>query len=137
LSAAHGGAFSSAGDTLYLAGTSASAFALVAINAADGQSLATRPLDFSPCAVGLDQARPWLYVAGVNPTSGQSLLQVFDRRTMDAITTLHVTTDIPYGHALCRIMPNPVEHRVYVAETWAGEHNASAHAQLYTFETPP
>ena len=137
LSAAQGGAFSSAGDTLYLAGTSASAFALVAINAADGQSLTTRSLDFSPCAVGLDQARPWLYVAGVNPTSGQSVLQVFDRRTMDAITTLHVTTDIPYGHALCRIMPNPVEHRVYVAETWAGEHNASVHAQLYTFETPP
>lgn len=136
LSAAQGGAFSSAGDTLYLAGTTATAFALVTINAADGQPLVTRSLDFSPCAVRLDEARPWLYVAGVNPTSGQSLLQVFDRRTMDAITTLHVTTDIPYGHELCRIMPNPIEHRVYVAETWAGEHNASAHAQLYTFETP-
>ena len=137
LSAAQGGAFSSGGDTLYLAGDSASSFVLVATAAADGQLLASRPLGFAPCAVVLDPSRPWVYVAGVSPTSGQSLLQVFDRGTMNPITTLHVTSDIPYGHNLCRIMPNPVEHRVYVAETWGGEHNPTAHAQLYAFETPP
>ena len=137
VSAAQGGAFSSAGDTLYLAGDSAAGFVLVALVASDGRQLASRPLDFAPCAVGLDQSRPWLYVAGVSPTSGQSLFQVFDRSSMNPITTLHVTTDLPYGHNLCRVMPNPIEKRVYVAETWAGEHNPAAHAQLYVFETPP
>ncbi|HYU30361.1 MAG TPA: hypothetical protein VEK83_15125 [Gemmatimonadales bacterium] len=136
LSAAQGAAFSSAGDTLYLAGESATAFTIVAVRASDGQLFASRSLDFEPCAVAPDQSRPWLYVAGVT-TTGQSRLEVFDRETMQALTTLHVVTDIPYGHELCRILPNPVEHRVYVAETWAGEHNPAAHAQLYVFETPP
>jgi hypothetical protein len=138
LRAAQGAAFSSGGDTLYLAGDSASAFALVAIQASNGALLASRRLDYTPCAVAADPAQPWLYVAGIaaTPGSAQSLLQVFDRGTMNSITTLHVTSDIAYGHNFCRILVNPVEHRVYVADTWAGEHNPAAHAQLYSFETP-
>jgi hypothetical protein len=136
LHAPQGAAFSSGGDTLFLAGDSSAAFVLVAVAASDGALLASRPLDFAPCAIAPDQARPWLYVAGVT-ASGQSRLEVFDRGTLMALTTLHVTSDIPYGHNLCRILPNPVEHRVYVVDTWAGEHNPAAHAQRYSFETPP
>lgn len=136
LRSAQGGAFSSDGDTLYLAGHATTGFALVALTAYDGRALATRQLDFAPCTVGLDQARPWLYVAGVS-ISGTSVLEVFDRRTMDPITTLHVSDAVGFGEDLCRIMPNPVEHRLYVATTWAGEHNPDTHAQLFTFETPP
>ena len=55
---------------------------------------------------------------------------------MDLVTTLHVTSDITYGTQLCRIAQNPLERRVYVVETWAGEHNPTALAQLYSFETP-
>lgn len=61
--------------------------------------------------------------------------QVFDRATMDLVTTLHVTSDITYGTQLCRIAQNPLERRD-VVETWAGEHNPTALAQLYSFETP-
>ncbi len=138
LSAAHGAAFSSGGDTLYLAGDSLAAFALVAIRASDGAVLTARRLDYEPCAVASDPVAPWVYVAGLSQASGRSLLQVFDRGTMDLITTLRVTSAIAYGDRsrLCRIMPNPIEHRVYVVDTWAGEHNPAAHAQLYSFETP-
>ena len=54
---------------------------------------------------------------------------------MDLVTTLHVTSDITYGTQLCRIAQNPLERRD-VVETWAGEHNPTALAQLYSFETP-
>ena len=141
LGAAHGGAFSAGGDTLYLAGDSASASLLVAVRASDGELLASRRLNYEPCAVAADQVRPWIFVAGVTATppasAPQSFLQVFDRRTMSSITTLHVTSDSVYGSNFCRILPNPLERRVYVVETSVGEHNPLARAQLYSFQTPP
>lgn len=111
--------------------------ALVAVRADDGQRLTSRTLDYTPCAVAVDTTQRWLYVAGltVGPTR-RSVLQVFDRATMDLVTTLHVTSDITYGTQLCRVVQNPLERRVYVVETWAGEHNPTALAQLYSFETP-
>lgn len=134
LSAAHGGAFSTGGDTLYLAGDSASTAMLVAVRASDGALLASRRLNYEPCAVAADQLRPWLYVAGATTSA---FLQVFDRRTMSSITTLRVTSDSAYGHNLCRVSPNPLERRVYVVDTWVGEYNPLARAQLYSFQTPP
>lgn len=134
LGSAHGGAFSAGGDTLYLAGDSASTSLLVAVRASDGQLLASRRLNYEPCAVAADQLRPWLYVAGGGP---QAFLQVFDRRTMTAITTLRVTSDTLYGRDFCRILPNPLERRVYVVDTWVGEYRPLARAQLYSFQTPP
>ena len=139
LAAARGAAFSAGGDTLYVAGDSASAFVLVAAHAADGAIVASRRLDYTPCAVAVDPARGWLFVAGVLPTPAppQSLLQVFDRGTMNSLATLHVVSDTAYGLNHCRIASDPIGRRVYVVDTWAGEHNPAAHAQLYSFETPP
>ncbi|MGH2668293.1 MAG: hypothetical protein ACRDH5_04090, partial [bacterium] len=131
LGAARGGAFSTGGDTLYLAGDSAAASLLVAVRAADGALLASRRLAYHPCAVAADQLRPWLFVAG------EAFLQVFDRRTLTSLTTLRVTSDSAYGAAPCRILPNPLERRVYVVETWVGEYNPLARAHLYSFQTPP
>ena len=139
LSAAQGAAFSPDGDTLYLAGDSAATFALVAVRASDGAGLISRRLDYAPCAVAVDPSRPWLFVAGVVPTPSppHSFLQVFDRWTMNSLTTLHVVSDTAFGLNLCRIASDPIGRRVYVVDTWAGEHNPTAHAQLYSFETPP
>lgn len=137
LTSAKGAAFTPGGDTLFLAGDSAGVETLVAVRASDGHRLGSRALDFTPCAVAADSTRPWVYVAGI--TGGalpRSVLQVYDRTTLERTTTLHVTSDIPYGTQLCRIVLNSVERRVYVVETWAGEHNPAALAQLYTFETP-
>lgn len=139
LSAAKGAAFSSGGDTLYLAGatTTPGTFALEVVRAADGAPLTSRPLDFAPCAVAVDPAGPWLYVAGLT-SSAQSRLQVFDRASLNAITTLHVPSAAAFGDStrLCHIMPNPIGHLVYVVDTWAGVHDPAARAQLFTFETP-
>jgi len=139
LRAAQGAAFSANGDTLYLAGDSATAFTLLAVRASDGATLASRRLVYGPCAVSADPSRPWLFVAGVvaNPSPPHSFLQVFDRRTMNPLTTLHVMSDTTYGLNFCRIASDPIGRRVYVIDTWAGEHNPAAHAQLYSFETPP
>ena len=138
LSGVQGAAFTPEGDTLFLAGDSAGVPALAAVLAADGARLATRTLGLSPCAVAVDGAHRWLYVAGqVTSSPGpQSVLQVLDRTTLNAVTTLHVTGAAGYGRSLCRIVQNPIESRVYVVTTWAGEHNPGAHAQLYSFETP-
>jgi hypothetical protein len=138
LSGAQGAAFTPEGDTLFLAGDSAGAPALAAVLAADGARVATRTLGLSPCAVAVDGARRWLYVAGQTTSSPvpQSVLQVLERTTLNAVTTLHVTGPAGYGRSLCRIVQNPIESRVYVVTTWAGEHNPGAHAQLYSFETP-
>lgn len=137
LSEARGAAFSGGGDTLYLAGASASpSFTLTAVRAADGVLLTSRPLEFAPCAVGADPGGEWLYVAGLTD-AGQSRLQVFDRASLDAITTLHVTSSAAFGHndRLCHIMPNPTGHLVYIVDSQA-EHDLAARAHLFSFETP-
>jgi DNA-binding beta-propeller fold protein YncE len=134
---ATGAAFSGDGDTLYVAGASASdAFAVAAVRAADGAALTARPLDFAPCAVAADPGGAWLYVAGITD-AGQSRLQVFDRASLTAITTLHVTSSVAFGHSdrLCHIMPNPTGHVVYIVDSQAG-HDPAARAQLFSFETP-
>ena len=133
-----GAAFSRGGDTLFLAGDSTATFALVAVGASHGALLASRRLDYQPCAVATDTLGSWLYVAGVSTTSAfpRSLLQVYDRGTMNVVTTLHVKSDVLYGYNVCPILQNPLEHRVYVVDTWAGEPTVAARAQLYSFETP-
>jgi hypothetical protein len=138
LSTVQGAAFTPDGDTLFLAGDSAGAPALAAVVAADGARLATRTLGLSPCAVAVDGAQRWLYVAGLTTAAADttSVLQVLDRATLNVVTTLQVTGGVGYGDKLCRIVQNPVESRVYVVTTWAGEHNPAVHAQLYSFETP-
>ncbi|HKA59569.1 MAG TPA: hypothetical protein VKD28_13205, partial [Gemmatimonadales bacterium] len=138
LSTVQGAAFTPDGDTLFLAGDSAGAPALTAVFAADGARLATRTLGLSPCAVAVDGAQRWLYVAGLTTAAAgtTSVLQVLDRATLNVVTTLQVTGADGYADKLCRIVQNPVESRVYVVTTWAGEHNPAVHAQLYSFETP-
>lgn len=138
LSGARGAAFTHEGDTLFLAGDSAGAPALAAVLTADGARLATRTLGLSPCAVAADGVQRWLYVAGLVTSAADtiSVLQVLDRATLNVITTLQVTGAAGYGRSLCRIVQNPIESRVYVVATWAGEHNPAVHAQLYSFETP-
>ncbi|HJS43229.1 MAG TPA: hypothetical protein VJ755_07130 [Gemmatimonadales bacterium] len=138
LSGVQGAAFTPEGDTLFLAGDSAGAPALAAVLAADGARLATRTLALSPCAVAADGAQRWLYVAGLVTLAADttSVLQVLDRATLNVITTLQVTGADGYDGKRCRIVQNPIESRVYVVATWAGEHNPAVHAQLYSFETP-
>jgi len=136
LTTATGAAFSHGGDTLFLTGDSAGAPALVAVHARDGQRMASRALGYAPCAVAVDTTRRWLYVAGVTtaPAAPRSVLQVFDRGTMNPITTLHVTAALTYGNQLCRIQQNPLARRLYVVETSAGE--VAAPAQIFSFDTP-
>ena len=139
LSEARGAAFSGGGDTLYVAGRSASAsntFTLAAVRAADGAPLTSRALEFAPCAVATDPGGAWLYVAGLTD-AGQSRLQVLDRASLDAITMLHVTSSAVFGHddRLCHIMPNPTGHLVYIVDSQA-EHDSAARAHLFSFETP-
>lgn len=138
LRAAQGAAFSLSGDTLYLAGDSAATFSLVALRASDGAVLTSRRLAFAPCAVAVDPSHAWLYVAGVTTTGAvsRSWLQVFDRVTLQPIATLGVTSAVTYGLNRCRVQPNPRDYRVYVVDTWSGEHNPTAHGQLFSFETP-
>lgn len=136
---ARGAAFSNGGDTLYLAGAEGPSgpFTLVAVRAGDGTSLTSARLEFEPCAVAVDPAAPWLYVAGITGT-GQSRLAVFDLASLDVITTLRVTSPVAFGSStrLCRIMPNPVGHLIYIVDTWAGAHDPAVRAQLFSFETP-
>jgi hypothetical protein len=136
LTTAKGAAFSPGGDTLFLAGDSAGAPALVAVHASDGQRVASRALAYTPCAVAADTTQGWLYVAGITPAPAapRSVLQVFDRGTMNPITTLHVTAAFTYGNQLCRIQQNPIARRLYVVETSAGEF--AAPAQIFSFDTP-
>ncbi|HET9384674.1 MAG TPA: hypothetical protein VFO67_05975 [Gemmatimonadales bacterium] len=136
LTTAKGAAFSPRGDTLFLAGDSAGAPALVAVHARDGQRIASRALGYVPCGVAVDSTRGWLYVAGITtaPAARRSLLQVFDRGTMNPITVLHVTAAITYGDLPCRIQQNPLARRLYVVETSAGE--LAAPAQIFGFDTP-
>ena len=137
LSAVNGAAFSPRGDTLFVAGDSAGAFALVAVDAGTGQRLASRALDFVPCAVASDTVQRWLYVAGLTTGAAarRSVLQVVDRGTMAPITRLHVGSSTTYGTQLCRIVQNPIARLVYVVETSTGD-LPGALAQLYSFETP-
>jgi hypothetical protein len=135
---AWGAAFSAAGDTLYLAGTTpAGRFALAALRAADGAALAARALDFAPCAVAVDPGGEWLYVAGL-AESGQSRVQVFKRTSLHAVATLHVPAAAAFGQGsrLCHVIPNPIGHLLYVVDTQGGEHDPAARAQLFNFETP-
>lgn len=138
LTGVEGAAFTPEGDTLFLVGDAAGVPALAAVLAADGASLATRTLAVSPCAVAADGAQRWLYVAGLATSAGDttSVLQVLDRATLSVVTTLLVTGADGYGGKRCRIVQNPIESRVYVVATWAGEHNPAVHAQLFSFETP-
>ena len=138
LSAVRGAAFTPEGDTLFLVGDTAGAPALAALLAGDGTRLTTRALGVAPCAVAVDGAQRWLYVAGVTTATAdsQSVLQVLDRATLNVVTTLHITAGDGYGSNLCRIVQNQIERRVHVVNTWAGEHNPAVHAQLYSFETP-
>lgn len=135
---AYGAAFSGGGDTLYVAGLSApETFALAVLRAADGASLAARQLDFAPCAVAVDPGGEWLYIAGLSKT-GESRLQVFNRQSLSPVATLRTTASATFGHEnrLCLIMPNPIGHLLYVVDTGAGEHNPTARAHIFRFETP-
>jgi len=136
---ARGAAFSLDGETLYLAGAEGASgpFTLAAVRAGDGAPLSSARLDFEPCAVAVDPAASWLYVAGSTAT-GQGRLVVFDPLSLEGIASLHVTSVVTVGGStrLCRIMPNPVGHLVYVVDTWAGAHDAAARAHLFRFETP-
>jgi hypothetical protein len=132
LRSAQGAAFSRTGDTLFLAGDSGSVSRLVAVRAGDGAPVASRDLEFAACALAVDPVQPWLYVAGM------SRLQIFDLRTLTAITTLHVTAGggATFGDNFCRILPNPIDHSVNVAETWLREVDLPVRGHLFRFATP-
>jgi hypothetical protein len=138
-----GAAFSSAGDTLFIAGqdhaATASPAMLLAVRAADGIVLASTTLPFGSCAVAVDQTRPWLYVAGAVFLNGawRAALQVLDRRTLAPITTLGIPAGIvTAGLNFCRILPSPIERRVYLIDSWDGGFEPAARPGLFRFDTP-
>jgi hypothetical protein len=142
---AMGATFSDGGDTLYLAGqdhyaTLGGAGLLVALRASDGLRLAAESLSYAPCAVALDPARPWLYVAGLynNLPDYWSVLGVFEQTTLKPIVTLRVSDGAIFtGTGTCKILSSPLERRVYVIETWNGPFYAGSTPLVARFETPP
>ena len=137
-----GAGFSAGGDTIYLAGLDSTQPQwrprLVAVRAADGHPLISLTPDVQPFAVSLDQARPWLYLFGWRGASHTLALQVFDRRTLQPIAT----AGVPAGQScfacgFYRILPSPLERRVYVVVTWDGDFTAGRTASLFRFDTPP
>ena len=130
----YGAAFSLGGDTLFVGGLSGSAVDapshIVRARASDGQVDTIIDVPQTVVAIEVDPVRPWLYIMFGDPPS----FDVWDRRTLTRIASF----PIPGKSCLCfwktKILPSPLEHRVYVASTHLAE---GAAASLLVFDTPP
>lgn len=136
-----GAAFSEDGDTLYLTGQdnvwTPGVELLLAARAVDGSPLVVDTLSFSPCGVAVDPVRPLLYVAGNQGAgaNGRSVLGVFDRTTLEPIALLHADSLVYYTP--CKVLPSPLERRVYVIPSIEGAFDIRVHSWVASYETPP
>ena len=134
-----GAGFSAGGDTIYLAGSDSTwGPRLVAVHAADGHSLISLTPEVQPFAIALDPTRPWVYVFGWRSVSHTLALEVLDGRTLQPIVTIGVPANQScFACGFYRILPSPLERRVYVIVTWDGDFMTGLTADVFRFDTPP
>jgi len=140
-------AFSADGDTLFVARNPAEntggGYVLLALRAVDGQPLRSVALPlFRTSAIALDPSRPCLYVVGTVGSFEEphGRLLVFDRDSLAlrAMVAVPDSVDVPWlvsTHAV-RIVPSPLEQRVYVVWTYTSR-DPTDRALLTRFRTPP
>lgn len=146
-----GAAFSSHGDTLFIAGGDSATGGqtwMFVLRAGDGAVLDSVPLAVRPGDVALDPEGRWIYVSGVSDAyhvsywSVAASLEVIDRATMAPVTvmlsdSIQVSTDVWDKH---RIVLDPADHQVFVVTTdiylVPDMRPSNATARVFRFSTP-
>ena len=144
------GAFSVEGDTLALTAHDAATYNqlhVLMVSASDGTILRDMRVDtLFPGAtkysgpIAFDPSRPWLYAAMMVLTPGDSVYRpnvvVIDRTNWTLLGVLDTPGSIPFVYQAMAIVPDPVEHFVYIVSTANSYSIHLTHGVVFRYSTP-
>ena len=147
------GAFSFEGDTLALIAHDDTAYQrihVLLVRASDGTILRDMRVDTLlhgqedrlpwPGPVAFDPTRPWLYAAVMVLASGDSIsrpsVMVIDRTNWTLLGVIDTPAPTPFVYQAMVIVPDPVEHFVYIVSTANGYNIHLTPGLIFRYSTP-